>query len=101
LPRAEGDPDSIMVADYPRPDPDRLEGDEADRFDALIEMVQAVRSLRVDLAVPEGAEVEVYFDADEERAAWLAERAIWLKRLAKVKRFVWRREEPWPEKSPA
>ena len=101
LPRAENDPDSIMVADYPRPDPDRMEDAEADRFDTLIEIVQAVRSLRVDLSVPEGAEVELYFDTDREGAAWLAERAIWLRRLARVKRFVWRGDEAWPEKSPA
>ena len=101
LPRHADDPASIMIADFPRPDPDRMEDAEADRFDTLIEIVQAVRSLRVDLSVPEGAEVELFFDTAPEEAAWLAERAVWLKRLARVKRFVWRGEEGWPEKSPA
>jgi len=100
LPRLPGDPDSIMIAAYPTPDPDRMQDAEADRFDALIEIVQAVRSLRVDLSVPESAEVDVHFAADPASAAWLQDRAGWLQRLAKVKRFV-PREESWPEDSPA
>ncbi|HEY0840555.1 MAG TPA: valine--tRNA ligase [Vulgatibacter sp.] len=100
LPRAEGDPDSIMIAAYPTPDPDRMADAEADRFDALIEIVQAVRSLRVDLSVPESAEVDLHFAAEPASAAWLRDRASWLQRLAKVKRFV-PKEEGWPEDSPA
>src|SRR5690606_37118324 len=100
LPRAEGDPASIMVADYPTPDPAHLEDAEADRFDTLVEWVQAIRSLRVDLAVPEGAEVEVFFDADDASTAWLATRVGWLGRLAKVKRAV-PRAEGWPARSPS
>jgi len=101
LPRAEDDPESIMIAAYPVPDPARRDDPEAARFDILIELVQAVRSLRVDLAVPEGAEVELYFDApDAETAAWLEKRDIWLHRLAKVKRFV-PRAAGWPEGSPS
>ncbi|HLV61266.1 MAG TPA: valine--tRNA ligase [Fredinandcohnia sp.] len=100
LPRAKDDPPSIMIAPYPTPDPDRLEDAEADRFDTLVEWVQAIRSLRVDLSVPEGAEVEVFFDADEETTAWLASRVGWLRRLAKVKRAA-PRAEGWPEKVPS
>ncbi|WP_082343410.1 valine--tRNA ligase [Vulgatibacter incomptus] len=100
LPRAEGDPASLMIAAYPSPDPDRMEDAEADRFDTLIEIVQAVRSLRVELSVPEGAEVELYFDADAATASWLEDRAIWLGRLAKVKAFV-PRAKGWPEESPS
>lgn len=91
-----------MIADYPRPDPVRMEDAEADRFDTLIEMVQAIRSLRVELSVPEGTDVEVFFDAEPGVAAWLGERATWMKRLARVKRFASRHEATdWPEKSPA
>lgn len=101
LPRAEGDPASIMIADYPIPDPKRMADTEADRFDTLIEMVQALRSLRVDLSVPEGAEVEVYFDAEPEAATWLSARASWMKRLAKVSNFVHRAPgTEWPSGSP-
>ncbi|HWV37479.1 MAG TPA: valine--tRNA ligase [Vulgatibacter sp.] len=100
LPRLPGDPDSIMIAAYPTPDPDRMADAEADRFDTLIEIVQAVRSLRVDLSVPESAEVELHFAADPATGAWLRERAGWLQRLAKVRRFI-PREEAWPEDSPA
>ena len=101
LPREAGDPDSIMLADYPMPDPVRMADPEADRFDTLIEMVQALRSLRVDLSVPEGAEVEVYFDAEPAAAAWLSERASWMKRLAKVENFVHRAPgTDWPAGSP-
>jgi len=100
LPRLPGDPDSIMIASYPTPDPDRMQDAEADRFDALIEIVQAVRSLRVDLSVPESAEVDLHFAADAASGAWLQDRAAWLQRLAKVKRFV-PREEGWPDDSPA
>jgi valyl-tRNA synthetase len=100
LPRAPGDPASIMVADYPRPDPERLEDREAERFDTLVELVQAIRSLRVDLAIPESAEVEVYFDADPETSPWLQQRAGWLARLAKTRRFI-PRSESWPAASPS
>ncbi len=100
LPRAPGDPESIMIAAYPVPDPDRMADPESDRFDTLVEIVQAVRSLRVDLSVPDGAEVELFFDADPARSAWLEERGMWLERLAKVKRFVPRASE-WPEESPS
>jgi len=100
LPRAEGDPDSIMIADYPRPDPDLVEDEAAQRFDTLIAWVQAIRSLRVDLSIPEGAEIEVFFDADEETTAWLRDRVFWLGRLAKVRRAA-PRSEAWPERSPS
>lgn len=89
-----------MVADYPRPDPDRLEDREAERFDTLVELVQAIRSLRVDLSIPESAEVEVFFDAEAESSAWLEQRAGWLARLAKTRRFI-PRSESWPASSPS
>jgi valyl-tRNA synthetase len=101
LPRAKDDPASIMIADYPRPDPARMSDAEADRFDTLIEIVQAVRSLRVDLQIPEGAAVELHFDADPTQSAWLAARGSWLERLAKVKGFRSREEGTWPESSPS
>ncbi len=96
LPRLPGDPASIMIADYPRPDPDRREDPEAARFDVLIEVVSAIRSLRVDLGVPEAAEVEVFFAADPETTPWLAARASWLTRLAKV-RSLTPRAKAWPD----
>src|SRR5690606_25325492 len=75
-----------------------VEDEAAQRFDTLIAWVQAIRSLRVDLSIPEGAEIEVFFDADEETTAWLRDRVFWLGRLAKVRRAA-PRWEAWPERS--
>jgi valyl-tRNA synthetase len=96
LPRAGGDPDSIMVAAYPVADARWAEDRDSDRFDLLIELIEAIRSLRVDIGVPEGAEVEVHFATDDEASGrWLEERASWMRRLAKVKALV-PKHRGWP-----
>jgi valyl-tRNA synthetase len=96
LPRAEGDPESVMIAPYPVAEARWVEDRDADRFDLLIELIEAIRSLRVDVGVPEAAEVEVHFATEDGATGrWLEERASWMKRLAKVKALL-PKERGWP-----
>ncbi len=77
--------ESLVIARWPEPRPDREDEDGEARMNALMELIGAVRAIRSDANVPESAQVSVQIGhaSDSLRAALAVEERA-LRRLARV-----------------
>jgi valyl-tRNA synthetase len=82
--------ESLVVAQWPEPRPDREDAEAEAHMGALMELIGNVRALRAEYRVPPGEKIEVRISAvpDALRAAVEAERAA-LERLAGVREIVY------------
>jgi valyl-tRNA synthetase len=88
-PEGRSRPEALPVAAWPRPEP-RWEDPEAEgAFERFRELVAAVRSLRKEYGVGEGALVTLVLgDASEEARLRVEWQGAWLRQLARVERVV-------------
>jgi valyl-tRNA synthetase len=60
LPRRAGDPESLMVAPYPRPVSSLIDAEAVQQMDRVIEITRAIRNLRAEMKVPPSRRIEAY-----------------------------------------
>ena len=82
--RKEGE--SIMIADFPKPD-DRYDDEKAaDKMELIIEVITAIRNIRGEMNLPPGEQIDVLFRTkSEELEKRLRENQSFIQTLARVK----------------
>ena len=76
--------DSVMLAPYPAPDPDRADAVAQAEMGALKDLINAVRNLRGEMNLSPAQKVPLYLEGDAERAARFGPYMAALGRLSDV-----------------
>jgi len=88
----------IMYAEFPQLDKDRFDEEAEEEIAILQEMINAVRSVRAEMNVPEGEETDVLVKTEDPALARLAEeKEIYFRELADVGQLVAEGEPQVPE----
>jgi valyl-tRNA synthetase len=88
---------SIMIAEFPKPDPRYDDETAADEMGLIIEVVTAIRNIRGEMNLPPGEQIMVLFRAKSEEAEKrLQENQSFIRSLALVNQFKfgWNLEKP-------
>jgi valyl-tRNA synthetase len=81
--------ESIMVAEWPRPDPAQEDALARDRMQTLIALVTKLRNIRSEMNIPTQSRIDVHIGTTDQAAlALIAENAEQIKRLARVERIT-------------
>lgn len=81
LPRAQGDPGSIMIAPWPE-QPERMYPEDAARMEGVMEVIRAIRNLRAEMNVQAGRRASLILRPREGWKDVLAASEQYFKRLA-------------------
>ncbi|MGI6237703.1 MAG: valine--tRNA ligase [Candidatus Excrementavichristensenella sp.] len=81
LPRAQGDPGSIMIAPWPE-QPERMYPEDAARMEGVMEVIRAIRNLRAEMNVQAGKRASLILRPREGWKDVLAASEQYFKRLA-------------------
>jgi valyl-tRNA synthetase len=95
LPTTEG---SIMVAEYPRYNARRAYKKEAKSFESIMEIIKAVRNIKVEVGCPASKKVDLYLIAGDAKTKIVANKNSILK-LAGANDILFVDEQSLPEKT--